>query len=57
MDTVQIFYWLFAFACEECEDRVAEFRGSLASNSRIDHIFTEAAKGMVFEIGCRCLIF
>ena len=57
MDTVRIFNWLFAFAREECEDGVAEFRSSLASNSRVDRIFTEAAKGMVFEIGHGCLIF
>jgi hypothetical protein len=57
MDTMRIFHRLFAFACEECEDGAAEFGGSLASNGCIDRIFTEAAEGVVLEIGRGCFIF
>jgi len=53
----RIFHWLFAFACEECEDGAAELGGLLASNSCVDCIFTEAAEGVVLEIGRGCFIF
>ena len=52
MDTTQIFHQSFAFACEKCEDGAAELGGLLASNSCIDHVFTEAAESVMLEIGC-----
>jgi hypothetical protein len=48
---MQIFYRLFAFVCEECEDGATEFGSLLASNSCVDRIFAEAAEGVVFEVG------
>jgi len=51
MDTMRIFYRLFAFACEECEDGATEFGSLLASNSCVDRIFAEAAEGVVLEVG------
>jgi hypothetical protein len=51
MDTMRIFYRLFAFACEECEDGATKFGSLLASNSCVYCIFAEAAEGMVLEVG------
>jgi len=53
MDMMRVFYQLFAFACEECEDGAIEFGSLLAGNSCVDCIFTEAAEGVVFEVSCR----
>jgi hypothetical protein len=51
MDTMRIFYRLFAFACKECEDGATEFGSLLASNSCVDCIFIEAVEGMMLEVG------
>jgi hypothetical protein len=57
VDTVRIFHWLFAFACEECEDRAGELGSLLACDTCIDCIFAEAAEGVVLEVGRGGFVF
>ena len=50
---MRVFYCLFAFVCEECEDGAIEFGSLLAGNSCVDCIFAKAAEGVVLEVGHR----